>query len=70
MEKKTERKNLISIFGNVIIDESLNKYDGVVLFPEKLEKANEDLKKHGLPKKITERQKTELVNNQSTVEIY
>ena len=25
----------------VIIDESLDKYDDVVLFPEKLEKANE-----------------------------
>ncbi len=29
---------------------SLNKYDDKVVFPEKLEKANEMLKKVGLPK--------------------
>ena len=34
----------------IIIDESLNKYNDVVLFPEKLEKANEILKKTGHPK--------------------
>jgi hypothetical protein len=34
----------------VKIDESLNKYKGVVLFPEKLEKANEMLKTVGIPK--------------------
>ena len=34
----------------VIIDKSLNKYDGINLFPEKLEKANEMLKRVGLPK--------------------
>jgi hypothetical protein len=34
----------------VSIDKSLNKYDDVVLFPDKLEKANEMLKKVGLPK--------------------
>jgi len=34
----------------VIIDESLNKYEGKVLFPEKLAKANEVLKRIGLPK--------------------
>lgn len=37
----------------VKIDESLNKYDDVVLFPEKLEKANEMLRKVGLPKQWT-----------------
>ena len=36
---------------NVIaIDSSLNQFDGQVLFPEKLEKANQMLKKVGLPK--------------------
>jgi len=35
------------------IDESLNKYDDIVLFPEKLEKANQILKVIGLPKKWT-----------------
>ena len=35
----------------VIIDESLNKYKDVVLFPEKLEKMNEILKKTGHPEK-------------------
>ncbi len=35
---------------SVQIDKSLNKYDYVVLFPEKLSKANEMLKTVGLPK--------------------
>ncbi len=34
----------------VRIDESLNKYDNIVLFPDKLEKANKLLGKVGLPK--------------------
>lgn len=34
----------------VRVDTSLNKYDDEVLFPEKLEKANNMLKKVGLPK--------------------
>jgi hypothetical protein len=34
----------------VIIDKSLNKYDKIVLFPEKVKKANEMLKEIGLPK--------------------
>lgn len=34
----------------VRIDHSLDKYDNVVLFPEKLAKANEQLKKAGFPK--------------------
>ena len=34
----------------VRIDPSLDKYDDVVLFPEKLKKANEQLKKSGFPK--------------------
>ncbi len=34
----------------VIIDKSLEKYKGKNLFPEKLAKANEVLKKIGLPK--------------------
>jgi hypothetical protein len=34
----------------VVIDNSLEKYKGKVLFPEKLAKANEVLKKIGLPK--------------------
>jgi hypothetical protein len=34
----------------VKIDSSLNQYDEQVLFPEKLEKANQMLKKIGLPK--------------------
>ncbi len=34
----------------VRIDPSLDKYDNVVLFPEKLEKATERLKKSGFPK--------------------
>jgi hypothetical protein len=34
----------------VRIDFSLDKYDKVVLFPKKLAKANEQLKKSGFPK--------------------
>ncbi len=34
----------------VRIDPSLDKYDNVVLFPDKLAKANEQLKKSGSPK--------------------
>lgn len=37
----------------VKIDQSLNKYDSIVLFPDKLEKANEMLRKVGLPKQWT-----------------
>lgn len=34
----------------VAIDTTLDKYNGKVLFPEKLAKANEVLKRIGLPK--------------------
>jgi hypothetical protein len=34
----------------VRIDKSLNKYDDMILFPDRLEKANETLRKTGLPK--------------------
>jgi len=34
----------------VRIDKSLNQYSNVVLFPEKVEKANEMLRTIGLPK--------------------
>ena len=37
----------------VIIDNSLEKYKGKNLFPEKLAKANEMLKRVGLPKQWT-----------------
>lgn len=37
----------------VRIDDSLNKYDDKVLFPEKLEKANKMLRTVGLPKQWT-----------------
>ena len=35
----------------VTIDKSLNDYDGKVLFPEKLQKANDMLKMVGIPEK-------------------
>jgi len=37
----------------VRVDNALNKYDNQILFPDKLEKANEMLKKIGLPKQWT-----------------
>jgi len=37
----------------VRIDEALNKYDDKILFPDKLERANEMLRKIGLPKQWT-----------------
>ena len=45
IEKVKERKTPI-----VRIDNSLNKYDNIILFPEKLEKANEMLRRTGVPK--------------------
>ena len=39
----------------VAIDESLNKYDDIVLFPDKLEKANQMLHNIGLPKQWTKK---------------
>lgn len=44
------KKRKVSI---VRVDKSLNKYDDKILFPDKLEKANEMLKKVGLPKQWT-----------------
>lgn len=44
------RKRKIPI---VRIDKSLNKYDDIVVFPDKLEKANEMLRKVGVPKQWT-----------------
>ena len=40
----------------VRIDRELDKYDNVVLFPEKLAKANEQLKKSGFPKAVVKKQ--------------
>jgi len=37
----------------VRVDDSLKKYDDKILFPDKLEKANEMLRKIGLPKQWT-----------------
>lgn len=42
---------------NAKIDKSLNKYSNVVLFPEKLAKANETLKRVGLPKEFQQAEK-------------
>jgi hypothetical protein len=41
----------------VKIDKSLNEYDDKIQFPEKLEKANDMLKKVGLPKQWTSKLK-------------
>ncbi len=40
----------------VRIDPSLDRYDNVVLFPDKLAKANEQIKKSGFPKLSGKRQ--------------
>ncbi len=45
IEELNKRKTPI-----VVIDNSLEKYKGKVLFPEKVAKANEVLKRIGLPK--------------------
>jgi len=45
IRKKKIVKNII-----VEIDEKLNQYDNVILFPKKLEQANKTLKAIGLPK--------------------
>jgi hypothetical protein len=41
----------------VVIDESLDKYDNVILFPEKLAEANETLRITGLLKDIKKKHK-------------
>jgi len=52
----TTKKELDSIKKPVIhIDESLDKYKDVVLFPESLAKANEMLRTIGLPKETKKR---------------
>lgn len=48
MRIKDLNKKIIPI---VRIDKSLNQFSEVVLFPEKVEKANQMLKTVGLPKK-------------------
>ncbi len=52
MEEKDIYKNT-----NAKINESLNKYNDVVLFPEKLAKANETLKRVGRPKEFQQLEK-------------
>ncbi|MFA6924706.1 MAG: hypothetical protein WC223_10705 [Bacteroidales bacterium] len=47
MNIKELKKSKVPI---VIIDKSLNKYDNVVLFPDKVALANEMLMKFGIPK--------------------
>jgi len=46
-------KNILELNENKVpvvrIDKSLNKYDNVVLFPEKVKKAKEDFEKFGVP---------------------
>lgn len=42
----------------VRIDDSLNKYDGIVLFPDKLEKANRKLGQVGLPEQWKDKPNT------------
>ena len=37
---------------NAKVNKALNKYNNVVLFPEKLAKANETLKRAGLPEEF------------------
>jgi hypothetical protein len=46
---KTKRSKKVKMPG-IQIDKSLDKYNDQVLFPEKLEKANEMLRTVGLPK--------------------
>ena len=45
------KKNRIDIENDFVIDESLDFYNDKVLFPDKLKKANEMLKRSGLPLK-------------------
>ena len=51
LKVKTATKKL-----KVRIDKSLNQYEDKVLFPDKLEKANDMLKNVGLPKGIIAQQ--------------
>jgi hypothetical protein len=49
MKKNLKSKNLILSSELVRIDKALNVYDGIVLFPEKLARANETLSRVGAP---------------------
>ena len=37
------------------INHELDKYEDIIMFPEKLQRANEMIEKYGLPKKLEER---------------
>ena len=57
LDEKRYKKNIMTIeelnkrkTPIVVIDNSLDKYKNIVLFPEKLAKANDVLKRIGLPK--------------------
>lgn len=55
---KKNKKNKDSKMPEVQIDESLNKYQGKIIFKETLKKAKESLKNVALPKNITSNSKT------------
>jgi hypothetical protein len=50
MNKPVEISNTIII--NIEVDKRLNSYSNKLLFPQKLERANMFIEKHGLPKEI------------------
>lgn len=57
LDGKKHKKNIMTIeelnkrkTPIVVIDKSLDKYKNMVLFPEKLAKANDVIKRIGLPK--------------------
>ena len=50
-----EEKKVIEVNGmKFTVNHELDKYDNVILFPEKLKRANENIAKYGLPKEIEE----------------
>ncbi len=46
---KTKHKKIIKQHPNVKYNPELDKYEGVILFPEKYKRAKEFLEKHPLP---------------------
>ena len=48
--KKETKSNLAQVFSNEVrVDKALNTFDDVILFPEKLARANATLRRVGAP---------------------
>jgi len=56
------KKKGLKFKGKLTLDKELNKFDNVILFPEKMEKATESLRNSNLGKFLSETSKKERVS--------